>query len=177
MLKYVTVNFFPLAHTASGQNGFLFFTITADDSSHETGRSSWGSDNLALVLCHMLKVAPRYHDKATDGWGYPALLPLWFSIMPSFPQVSSLADLFVIQDPFCQYKVLGSSTCPLHTHLLSPQFAVVLDICGLDLLNHTEQVPGSSALNCSLALMTGSSLWVVWSQSSLFQEMYFEFID
>lgn len=54
MLKYVIVNLLPLAHTAFGQNAFLFFGIITADRSHETGRSSWGSDELGLVPCNML---------------------------------------------------------------------------------------------------------------------------
>lgn len=56
--------------------------------------------------------------------------------------------------------VRGPEAHPLHTHSVSPWLAMVLSFCGPDC---SEQVPRTSALNCSLSLITGSSLWVVQS--------------
>lgn len=116
MLKYVTVNLFPFAHTASGQNGFLFFTITAVDSSHETGSSSWRSDDVGLVLCHMLEATGPSGSQVSRQCHLWLRLPCSASslVLYQSPVYSGFFScwlwsyLFVIQNPFYQYKVLGS---------------------------------------------------------------------
>lgn len=164
MLKDVTVNLLPFVHTASRQNAFLFFSIITADRSREAGGFGELEDlGLLCATCSELRApqAPRClpgvcRGGATGGWGCPPLPPPLLPFLPWLPPLSALAGSGLVcnSGALLWWGVLR----PILVHSMLPWLAVVLSFCGPDC---TEQVPRTSALNCSLSLITGSSLRLV----------------
>ena len=149
---------------------------------HETGKSNWGSGDVGLVLCNVL-----WALGLAGSWCLPgmcqAVLPPCYPSSPWFTQVATLAGSGLVslsfRTLFLWRGVLVSlmQAHPLCTHSVSPCLAIVLGFCSPDSFKDTEQVPHTSVLNCSLALATGSALWVVQTQSILFWKICYDFID
>lgn len=118
MLKYVTLNLFPLAHAASGQNTFLFFSIATVDSSHETGRSSRGlvTWSLFCATCSELLLHRLQGAKAMALVAEGTLLCLLpFPLLPLFMQVAAFAGSGLARSsfrtPFCGNECWSPELC------------------------------------------------------------------
>lgn len=118
MLKYVTLNLFPLAHAASGQNTFLFFSIATVDSSHETGRSSRGLVTWSLFCATCSELWPHRLQgaKAMPLVAEGTLLCLLpFPLLPLFMQVAAFADSGLARSsfrtPFCGNECWSPEFC------------------------------------------------------------------
>lgn len=184
MLKYVIVNLLPLAHTAFGRNAFL--SISTADTSCETGRSSWGADDPVLVpwnvqwavgpagswvsarqvsrQCHcwlsLLHLLPCFPSSLV----YSLYCSCWLWSLP----VCHSGPFFEIRSP--GLLIVGLSSACTHGVTLACSDPWLLWPV------HTEQVPCTFALHCSLGFTSGSFLGVVQSQSDLIWKRYF-FID
>lgn len=142
MLKYVTLNLFPLAHAASGQNTFLFFSIATVDSNHETGRSSRGlvTWSLFCATCSELLLHRLQGAKAMPLVAEGTLLCLLpFPLLPLFMQVAAFAGSGLARSsfrtPFCGNECWSPELCSACT----PWVTTVAGFC----LPHCTTFAGS----------------------------------